>query len=164
MSLSLFDLTGRSDQLKPSKSGFNAQGYQLHIKGHIQYSTLQTAYIHASCIPPLIKTLCFKSVSHIFLVCAALVYAFTPIFTLCSLSLLNPSNLSECTSTYHSHSCVSADTVASGCLTPGVGSVFFPDQHGKRRARGKLKASLVPLSQLGRTSGDLWRSKHWQGA
>lgn len=41
-------------------------------------------------------------------------------------SLLNPSLLSACTSSFLSHSPMSADTVPSGCLTPGVGSVFFP--------------------------------------
>lgn len=53
---------------------------------------------------------------------------------------------------------MSADTVPSGCLTPGVGSVFFPAWDGLENERGegkgKARASLVPPSSAGK--------EHWE--
>lgn len=55
---------------------------------------------------------------------------------------------------------MSADTVPSGCLTPGVGSVFFPAWDGleNERGEGRQGQALCPLPQLGRSTGNLRRS------
>lgn len=76
-----------------------------------------------------------------FLVCAILTY----IFKSPKSHLLNPSLLSACTSS--SHSPESADTVQSGCLTPGVGSISFPAKYDLKRERGRqARASRSCLS------------------
>lgn len=89
----------------------------------------------------------FHTFNHFFLVCAVFTFVFTP-------PLLNALPLTLCTSSFLSHSPVSADTVPSGFLTPGVGSVFFA-----RPSEGEGKREDEPCASVsaGNDHWGFWR-------